>query len=106
MNFWNLLDQKTVQRTPDANFLKLAIISGNFPKSGIALPFGNRRLRTAALKELYLYKGKDFWSKTKINLLRVFNFSFVWNLVFKKKYLISSDPAKENIFLFLQSQMS
>lgn len=63
-----------------ANF---AIISGDFPKSGIALPLGNRKVRMAALRALLLYKGNNFWSRARINLLRVFNFKFVWRILFR-----------------------
>ena len=85
---------------------KLVVINGNFPKSGIALPCENRRIRASALQALYLYKGKNFWSKAKINFLRLFNFSFVWRILFRKKFVITPDSEWATILSFIKSQLS
>ncbi|MEK7479627.1 MAG: hypothetical protein AAB634_03805, partial [Patescibacteria group bacterium] len=69
--------------------IKFVIVSGDFPKSGIALPLGNRRVRAAALRALALYKGKNFWSRAKIRLLRLFNFRIVWTALFRKTFEIA-----------------
>lgn len=78
-----------------------AVASGDFPKTGIALPFGNRRVRAAALEQLLLYKGRSFGNKAKVFLLQALNFPFVWNLVFKKKFSVLSEPVKEDLASFL-----
>lgn len=82
------------------------MISGDFPKSGIALPLGNRRVRASALRALSLYKGKDFWSRAKIRLLEIFNFSFIWRMLFRKKFVMSPDSEWGNIFSFLERELS
>lgn len=82
-----------------------AVASGDFPGTGIALPFGNRRVRAAALEQLLLYKGRSFGNKVKVCLLHMLNFPFVWNLVFRKKFVLLSEPAKEDIASFLAQKI-
>lgn len=104
MIFWDLINNN--QAINNAERFQFMMISGDFPKTGIALPFGNRKVRAAALRELYLYKGRFFWNKVKIGLLQSFNFPFVWNLVFKKKkFGMDFNSAGESFLPFLVSKI-
>jgi|SRR3989344_211996 len=105
MDFWDLLSIKNVNSAPGPGRFKFVVVSGDFPKNGVALPFGNYAVRRAALREFYLYKGKTFWSKAKIRLLQVFNFALVWKTAFPKKFFANLDPAGENLSSFLASKI-
>ncbi len=81
-------------REPDGSSSEskfFAVLSGNFPESGIALPLGNRKVRAAALRELCLYKGKTFRKRAEITLLRIFNFRFVWDILFRKRFFVDAN---------------
>ena len=103
MNFWDLINNSPV--TTDGEQFKFVIVSGDLPKSGIALPYGSRKLRAGALEELYLYKGRFWRNKIKISFLKIFNFKFVWDLFLKNKVTVKSDLTKENLFSFLTAKI-
>ncbi|MBI2035419.1 MAG: hypothetical protein HYT12_01905 [Candidatus Liptonbacteria bacterium] len=98
---WNLFEKVDIKKSRSFSEARFVVLSGEFLKSGVALPFGAKHLRAAALREFYLYKGKDFWSKAKITLLRIFNLDFVWWFVFRKKVFVDKN---EEIFSFLASK--
>ncbi len=95
----DILDFDYKRKSESSEFV---VVSGEFLKSGIALPLGTGRVRAAALRELYLYKGRTFWSKAKIAFLEIFNFAFIWRLIFPKKVFVSQS---EEIFSFLKSKI-
>ena len=86
--------------------LPFAVVSGNFPENGVALPIGNRKVRASALREFYVYKGKTPSHKVKIKFLQFFNFAFIWNLIFPNKFFAAVGPQKENFLSFLSGRMS
>lgn len=106
MNFWDLIGNKTTKPSFNGPHFKFVIVSGDFPNSGVALPLINRKVRGAALRELCLYKGRTLRNKLKIGFLRIFNFSFIWDLVFRKKFVVNFNPAEENLFSFFNRQLS
>lgn len=86
---------------PDLRFGRFAVVSGNFPASGIAIPLVSRRVTQSALKQLYLYKGKSWVAKVKIKFLE-------WGVpllkfILRNQFSITVDESKDNFISFLAS---
>lgn len=94
--------EKTLPDSRDANQRNFAIISGNFPETGIAIPLSPRPVLLVALRELLEYKGRTFFNRIKVRALLLF--PYLTPLFSKGKFSIALGGGSDNISKLLRER--
>jgi hypothetical protein len=77
---------------------RFAAISGDFPKTGIAVPLGNRKLLRSVFSQLKLHKGGSFINRLKISIIRFFISEKTIGIFAKKFFTVAANPSSQNLF--------
>lgn len=86
----------------DTVFLKkFAILSGSMDRVDTALPLDSRKVLNSALNSLNLVKRTGLRKKFAIAVLKIFDFSFLYPLIFRNQFCILVNSQRETLFSFL-----